>query len=30
MADDYTLDKVLIKIKEITGIETFHGTQILI
>ena len=30
MVDDYMLDKVLDKIKEIIGIEKFDGTKILI
>lgn len=30
VADDYMLDKVLDKIKDITGTETFDGTQLLI
>ena len=30
IADDYMLDKVLDKIKEITGIEKFNDTNILI
>ena len=30
MVDDYMLDKVLDKIKEIIGIEKFDGTEILI
>ena len=30
MFDDYTLDKVLDKIKEIMGIEKFYDTKILI
>ena len=30
MVDDYMLDKVLDKIKDITGTETFDGTQLLI
>ena len=29
MVDDYMLDKVLDKIKDITGTETFDGTQLL-
>ena len=30
MFDDYMLDKVLVKIKEIVGIEKFDDTKILI